>query len=404
MEASGPHWRRDQPAVLALGPLIEAAGRAASVRRQRFERFRSGGGRPTRLRSVPSRYFVPQSSVKVRMVGPRKEGNRVMASKIWIELPQDHYAHPDQPTEWWWNIGTLRCGDRVFGFEITVNAHSVARDGQPPINFTEIMLTDVASGAHYQKTAGGLYAPDWAESDPAKDWYARMPAPDENGGGVSMTAPAADPLSMRVSAGFIDAATSMKIGFDLQLVQKGPPLIVFGTGRVAAPAPPQYNYYYSLAHLRASGTIRLGLETFEVEGTTWMDHEYGAFPSGTAWCLQDMQLDNGVHLSNFAAHIPPALDQEMASKATLLIDGVSTFVDSRTTPRAPTWLSAKGTLYFLVWDVEICAPVAASLRVTSLVAAQQFPDGPGVYEGVASVVGTWDGKKVTGTAWNEQRI
>jgi predicted secreted hydrolase len=327
-----------------------------------------------------------------------------MAAKVWIELPQDHYAHPDQPTEWWWTIGTLKAGDRIFGFEIAVNAHSVARDGQPPINFTEIMLTDVAGGAHYQKTAGGPFSADWAESDPAKPWYARMPAPDKHGGGVAMTGAADNPLSMSIEASFIDPDACMPVAFDLQLVQQGPPLLVFGTGRVEAPAPPDYNYYYSLTHLATSGTIRLGLETFAVEGLTWMDHEYGAFPAGTDWCLQDMQLDNGVHLSNFAANVPPVLDREMASKATLLIDGVSTFVDSRTTPRAPTWLSPKGTLYYLIWDVEIRAPVAASLRVTSLVAAQQFPAGPGVYEGVAGVVGTWDGKPVTGMAWNEQRI
>jgi predicted secreted hydrolase len=330
-----------------------------------------------------------------------------MASKIWIELPQDHYAHPDQPTEWWWIIGTLTSGDRVFGFEITVNGHSVAQGGEPAINFTEIMLTDVASGAHYQKTAGGLFSPDWAESDPAKPWYARMPAPDGNGS-VSMTAPADDPLSMSVQAGFQDEATGTAIAFDLQLDQQGPPLIVFGTGRhntTEPPEPPAYNYYYSLTHLQTSGTLSLGAETFTVEGTTWMDHEYGAFPAGTAWCLQDMQLDNGVHLSNFAANTPPALDQQMASKATLLVDGVSTFVDTCATPRAPTWRSSNGNLYFLIWEVEIATPdVKASLTVTSLVAGQDFPDGPGVYEGVARVVGTWNDAPVKGTAWNEQRL
>jgi len=330
-----------------------------------------------------------------------------MASKIWIQLPQDHYAHPDAPTEWWWIIGTLTAGERVFGFEITVNARA-AQDGAPAINFTEIMLTDVASGAHYQRTAGGLFSPAWAESDPAKTWYAKMPAPDANGGAVSMTGAADDPLSMAVQASCKDEATGTEIAFDLQLDQQGPPLYVFGTGRqnTAKPTdPPAYNYYYSLTRLQTSGTLSIGAETVTVEGTTWMDHEYGAFPAGTDWCLQDMQLDNGVHLSNFAANTTPVLDQAMASKATLLIDGVSTFIDTCTTPRAPTWLSANGKLYFLIWEVEIDTPdVKASLKVTSLVAAQDFPDGPGVYEGVARAVGTWNGAPVSGTAWNEQRI
>lgn len=330
-----------------------------------------------------------------------------MASKIWIELPRDHYAHPDAPTEWWWNVGTLASGDRVFGFEITVNGDPVASGGRPPLNFTQIMLTDVANAIHYQKTAGALFSPGWAESDPGKPWHVTMAAPDSSGGGVTMSAPVDNPLSMSVQASFIDADSNVPIAFDLQLDQQGPPLYVFGTGRentADPPDPPAYNYYYSLTHLRASGTIRIGEESFAVEGLTWQDHEYGAFPAGTDWTLQDMQLDNGVHLSNFAANTPPVLDQAMKSQATLLIDGVSTFVDTRTTPRAPTWLSAEGKIYFMIWDVEIDTPVPASLRVTSLVAGQEFKGPAKVYEGVASVVGTWDGAAVTGTAWNEQRI
>jgi hypothetical protein len=44
----------------------------------------------------------------------------------------------------------------------------------------------------------------------------------------------------------------------------------------------------------------------------------------------------------------------------------------------------------------------ATLVVTSLMDAQEFPGTTSVYEGVAGVVGTFLGSRTTGTAWNEQ--
>ena len=63
-----------------------------------------------------------------------------------IELPRDQYLHPTAPNEWWWHIGTLGAGDRVFGFEI--NAAMRSMFGQT-ISFTEIMLTDVQGQIRY---------------------------------------------------------------------------------------------------------------------------------------------------------------------------------------------------------------------------------------------------------------
>ena len=92
-------------------------------------------------------------------------------------LPADHYAHPGAPTEWWWNVGTLRAGDRTFGFEI--NAASYV--GQGGFAFTQVMLTDVANNRHFQQTTPFLSGPfncaTWAESDPAKPWRVALGSP-----------------------------------------------------------------------------------------------------------------------------------------------------------------------------------------------------------------------------------
>lgn len=106
-----------------------------------------------------------------------------------ITVPKDMYLHPGAPSEWWWNIGTLRSGDRVFGFEINAAAF--------PVNgwaFTQIMLTDVQNDKHYQATT--VYLPPkswdpqhWAESDATKNWFARLGDPSTQLGGIVVTDP-----------------------------------------------------------------------------------------------------------------------------------------------------------------------------------------------------------------------
>ena len=104
-------------------------------------------------------------------------GARNASAEPGIRLPADHYAHPGAPTEWWWNIGTLRAGERIFGFEI--NAASYV--GQGGFAFTQVMLTDVANDRHYQQTTPFLSGPfncaTWAESDPAKPWRVALGSP-----------------------------------------------------------------------------------------------------------------------------------------------------------------------------------------------------------------------------------
>ncbi|HWH23319.1 MAG TPA: lipocalin-like domain-containing protein [Candidatus Limnocylindria bacterium] len=113
----------------------------------------------------------------------------VPAESAAVSLPADMYLHPGAPTEWWWNIGTLRAGERVFGFEI--NAAGFPMSGWA---FTQIMLTDVQNEKHYQSTT--VYLPPkawdpqrWAESDPTKNWFARLGDPASELGGIAVTDP-----------------------------------------------------------------------------------------------------------------------------------------------------------------------------------------------------------------------
>ncbi|MBL8649151.1 MAG: hypothetical protein JNL35_01955 [Sphingopyxis sp.] len=331
----------------------------------------------------------------------------VPPSKVAIKLPQDQYLHPEAPTEWWWHTGTLVAGDRVFGFEI--NAASFT-----PLAFTEVMLTDVAKQLHFQKTATQNPA-NWAESDPSKDWYARLGTPGTDADWIAMTAPQADPTNMSVKAQLTDEATGTVVTFDLVMAQEGSPFIVWGSG--VNPTPPNpggvttNNYYYSLTRLQASGTICYDGQTFDVSGQTWMDHEYGLFGTSTKpilWYLQDMQLSNGVHISNsmvLDASSPVVPGQPHQSNATIqCADGTTYFTTGVVmTPGKRTWTAPNGQIFYLDFLLEI-AEFDASISVTTSMPDQAFDAfGSYVYEGVATAAGTFQGEPVTGTAWNEQR-
>ena len=113
----------------------------------------------------------------------------VPAENVVLSLPKDMYRHKDAPTEWWWHIGTLRSGDRVFGFEI--NAASFVGQG---FAMTQMSLTDAETGDHYERTQvyvpqpiGNFDVSTWAEGDPSKDWYARLGDPSWVVGGFTVT-------------------------------------------------------------------------------------------------------------------------------------------------------------------------------------------------------------------------
>ncbi|KUJ14975.1 uncharacterized protein LY89DRAFT_126829 [Mollisia scopiformis] len=333
-----------------------------------------------------------------------------------IQLPKDQYAHVGAPSEWWWHIGTISTADgsRTFGFEI--NATGITGIA----SFSQISITDVQNQIHYQSSAVFPWDANWAESDSTKAWFVNVGKAPSNGS-VSMTGnDFGQKNEMSIVGEFLDAETQTPCSINLSLHQTGPPLLVFGTG-VHTDVNPQgktpltkNNYYYSFTRLSAVGSISMGSEKVSVVGTTWMDHEYGAFPNNFTWALQDATLDNGTQLSSFA---PPDADIKLGLAFSSFVsiiwpDGNSTFEQSVTTPLGPVWASSfpakgKGNSYFTQYKVEVPKYNTVLLFTASMPDQefrQQGTENPPVWEGVAIVEGTFRGEMVCGTAWIEQNF
>jgi hypothetical protein len=109
-----------------------------------------------------------------------------------------------------------------------------------------------------------------------------------------------------------------------------------------------------------------------------------------------------VSISNYTSVTPGLLqlNQKTTSHATVQKrDGATYFVPTFITPIGRTWQSpTSGNTYFLELKVDIPA-FDATIVVKSLVDGQEFT---AIYEGVASAAGTFEGRRISGTAWNEQ--
>lgn len=231
---------------------------------------------------------------------------------------------------------------------------------------------------------------------------------------VSAQAPASDPTkNIHVKALLVDDPTMKQVNYDLTFSQVGKPFYVWGTGvdpQATHPSLTDNNYYFSLTHLQAKGTITVGGKKYPVHGVTWMDHEYGAFGSAdhpVQWILQDLQLSNGWSISNVgvvANGQTPQLNVPFLGYATLESpDGKMYFVASSVTPIGGTWTSPQsGKTYFTSLQVNI--PIFnAQIVATTLVKSQEFPTGrASVYEGVATARGTFQGSPATAQAWIEE--
>lgn len=333
-----------------------------------------------------------------------------------IELPRDQYRHPEAPNEWWWHIGSLKSGDRLFGFEINATGGVDPSNKDNLLGFSQIMVSDVNSGRHYQlSTVFSNLDKNWAQTDPALPWHVSLGSEPASSGSIRMSNPAEDWWTMTVTARATDDKT--QIGLDLTMTQNGPPLLAWGTGVTRGVNPSgknpfeRDNFYYSLTNLSTHGQLTIGSEIFAVAGLTWMDHEYGAFSNKFRWVLQNAQLDNGVHLENFTTDIDyiPKLNVTAPSKVTILWpNGECVMVDSKTTPLAPVWCNSEGGVFFLRFRVQIPS-LNADLTFTATIADQEFrslpiPGSNPVYEGNAFVDGAFDGAVATGLGWIEESI
>ncbi|MEJ2603822.1 MAG: carotenoid 1,2-hydratase, partial [Gammaproteobacteria bacterium] len=213
-----------------------------------------------------------------------------------FRFPEDHGAHPDFRTEWWYLTGNLEAADgRHFGFQMTFFRFAIAAEpaqrasgwASDQLWMAHFAVTDTAAGRFYsdekfEREALGLAG---ASAVPYRVWLADWELAGSPSDGWF-------PLVLRAEGdGF---------GLDLE-IGEGKPLVLQGEDGLdpKGPEPGNASYYYSFTRLPASGRVRLGDAGYDVSGSVWMDREWSTSvlgPDLEGWNWFAIQLDDGYDL------------------------------------------------------------------------------------------------------------
>jgi len=323
-----------------------------------------------------------------------------------LTFPADHAAHPDYRTEWWYYTGHLRTttGKR-YGYQLTFFRHRVDSSG-PSLNpskwfadnvyMAHMAITDETAkrfvyGEKLNRAALGLAGAAeqryhvWNE-----DWLAeRLGAVQHLVGeipGYKLNL-IVTPLKPPVLHGVAQDGLSQK-----------------GEGKGHA------SHYYSLTRLKTEGVLHTSAGVFEVEGVSWMDHEFGSSQlteSQVGWDWFSVQLANNYELMLYhMRHKDGSIDPH--SSGTLIRpDGTSMHLrrDDVQVQARTQWQSPQsGARYPQGWTIRL-PTVDLTLHLEPVLAAQELVTDNSTrvtyWEGSVTVRGSLQGQSTEGDGYVE---
>jgi predicted secreted hydrolase len=317
-------------------------------------------------------------------------------------FPQDHGAHLEYATEWWYYTGNLDADDgRHFGYQLTIFRSALAPTAPERasdwattnIYMAHLAVSDVAGGDFYaydrfSRGAAGLAS---VTAEPFRAWLEDWSV--EGGGSQGL------PMRLRAAQG--------PVAIDLVLEQGKPPIAQGNNGlSQKGPAPDNASYYYSLTRMPTRGTIKIGSESFAVGGASWMDHEWSTSlldENLAGWDWFAIQLDDGRELMYFRLRGRDGAADLFNSGTLIAADGSSRTltIGEVQLDVLGTWQSPRsGISYPSEWRLRVPA-AGLDLQLTPYMEDQELPLTIVYWEGAVKVMGTAAGQPVTGNGYVE---
>ncbi len=317
-------------------------------------------------------------------------------------FPEDHGAHPDFRSEWWYFTGNLDDPDgRRFGFQYTLFRFAVAPGederssawGTRQVWMGHLALTDVDGGRFFRAerfSRGGDIGLAGASARPFRVWL-------EDWEMVSLSDPF---FPLRLSAEADD------FGLELALDdERGP--VLQGDGGYSRKGPGEGNasHYYSYTRLEADGHISLDGRRVRVTGEAWLDREWSTSALGEdvrGWDWFALQLDDDSEVMFYRL-------RRADGSADPLSAGTVTSAGSQPRPLGRDaairplryWTSPEtGIRYPVAW--RLAAPSESlDLEISALLDGQEMATAVRYWEGAIGVSGVRDGRRVTGRGYLE---
>ncbi|MCP4538674.1 MAG: LysE family transporter [Chloroflexi bacterium] len=319
-----------------------------------------------------------------------------------FDFPADYGPHPNYQTEWWYYTGNLETADdRHFGYQLTflrrglvshIERQERASDwAADQVYMAHFAFVDVADGQHraferFSRGAAGLAGTTaiphhvWLE-----DWSVEETEPD---------------------VVWLHAAQG-GLAIDLLLTdRKGPILQGDGGYSQKGPEPGNASYYYSKTRLDSSGTVKVGTVLYQVEGSSWMDHEFSTSalaPDQVGWDWFALQLDDGSELMVFQIRKTDGGVDAFSSGTLIAPDGNTRRLshDDFEIDVGDTWRSSRSSAtYPARWMVTV--PVAdLMLEIEPYLVDQELNVSYDYWEGAVRVRGERAGAVVSGSGYIE---
>jgi predicted secreted hydrolase len=317
-----------------------------------------------------------------------------------FEFPRDYFNHEDYQTEWWYYTGNVKSADgHRFGFELTFFRQGVSRaENSDPwfvhdLWMAHLALSDISGGRFYNEERLNRSGPGIAGVDAQAgmvwngNWQAHISEQSEDLRGV---------------AG--------KFGLALNLKPVKQPVIQGQNGASQkAEGAGHASQYFSVTRLLTAGSIDLDGKTYQVEGTSWIDHEFftGSMAANEAgWDWLSIQLGNGTELMLYRLRHKDGSIDPYSSGSYVDASGKSQFLPASAfvmTPVADTWTSpATKATYPVRWHVSIPS-LKMELNITTPLRSQELASrfGTSYWEGAIDVDGVRDQSPLRGVGYLE---
>lgn len=310
-----------------------------------------------------------------------------------FQFPDDHSAHPEFATEWWYFTGNLSSVEGAdYGYQLTLfrvglKAGKRAEDSDwrsHQLYMGHLAISDLQQQKHmsaerFARSAAGLAG---SEKKPLRIWL----------GSWSISGQDEELFPVQLKA------VSNEIAIDLTLQSGVKPVVLQGDRGLSqkGSAPGNASYYYSFTRLPTYGVIRVGDSTVSVNGNSWFDREWSssALASDQAgWDWFSLQLEDGRDLMFYRMRDKQGQAQKFSNGVLVETDGSvhSLSMDNVELKELEFWQSDQGTSYPVGWSLKL-PQYNINLDINAFFNDQEMQHTVTYWEGAVSVTGSHPGK------------
>src|SRR5258708_965813 len=319
------------------------------------------------------------------------------------EFPRDYFDHPDFQTEWWYYTGNLKSAEgHRFGFELTFFRQAVSRDPAKTgawdlkdLYLGHLALSDLDGGKFFYSERTNRSGPGIADANESlgRIWNGNWQI---QWGGNHQELHAIDPH------------------FQLHLTlhsEKSP--VIHGENGVSqkAEGPGRASHYISLTRLATSGIVNLADKKFEVQGTSWMDHEFFTHQleaDQMGWDWLSLQLDDHTEVMIFHIRRKDGSIDPHSAGSYVDAEGKTQHLrsnDFTLEPGGDKWTSpVTGAEYPIHWKIAI-PKLAIELDAKTPLASQELSGhielAPTYWEGAVVLTGQRNSRPLSGVGYLE---